>query len=294
MGGRLDATNILPALVRVVTTIGLEHRSYLGDTIEEIAYEKAGIIGPGATAVTSEIKPEALAVLRSNAQERGATLLEWPRDFQAAFAADGTIAFSGLGRELSGLVSGIPGRHQLGNVACAVAAWLLVEKRLGLAASDQDLKAALAAAALPGRLFPVRDRPLVYTDVAHNPDAVVTVVDYFREKILPDRPRPIVLMGMMKDKDAETYMRRLARIADGLILTRSQAPEARPVEELLELAAGLDLPIISAASVAEGMKLLAGKLNGDDSVGLITGSFYVVGEALDYLDENPGWPETDR
>jgi dihydrofolate synthase/folylpolyglutamate synthase len=294
MGGRLDATNVLPALASVVTHVALEHRQYLGDTVPEIAFEKAGILKPGRPAVTAERRPEALAVLRSVAAERGTALHEIDRDFAAESAGEGRFDYRGIGGPLAGVRVGLPGRHQTENAACALAAWELLAPLLGSAADERAMRAGIAAPGFAGRLSAVRDDPPVLLDVAHNPDAMEVLVRHLEEEIARTGRRPVVLIGMMRDKDAKGTLALLAKVAADVIVTRARIADAVPAEDLAGIAWSVGLSPTTAPTVADGMAILAQRLSAPDVLGLVTGSFYVVGEAMDYLDLHPEWPGGTR
>ena len=295
MGGRLDATNAIPALISVVTHVAMEHRAYLGDTIEAIAFEKAGIWKPGRLAVTGERKPEALAVLRRVAQERGTALREWGRDFATGGARkDGGFDYHGIGTTLADLRLGLPGEHQVENAACALAAWELLAPALGRPIDERAMRAGVGERGFVGRLSRVREEPPVILDVAHNPDAADALVRYLEEELVARGRRPVVLIGMMRDKDARGALARLARVANGVIVTRARVADAVPPEDLATVAREAGLACEVAATVDEGMALLAARLDAPGAAGLITGSFYVVGEAMDFLETHPEWPGRRR
>ena len=152
------------------------------------------------------------------------------------------------------------------------------------------MRAGVAERGFVGRLSRVRESPPVLLDVAHNPDAARTLVRYLEEEVVARGLRPVVLMGMMRDKDARGVLVLLARVADGLIVTRARVPDAVPAADLAALAREAGLACTVAATVEEGMEILAERLAAPGRVGLITGSFYVVGEAMDHMDAHPEWP----
>ncbi len=150
MGGRFDATNAASGIISVITPISMDHCEYLGETLAEIAYEKAGVIKPGRPVVVSDQEEEALAVIERRCVELASPLSRYGKDFSGCWE-NGGVTYHGLNRELSGLRPGIAGRYQTENAACALAAAELLGG-MGFALNDSMLRVGIERADWPGRM----------------------------------------------------------------------------------------------------------------------------------------------
>jgi dihydrofolate synthase/folylpolyglutamate synthase len=258
LGGRYDATNVIPSRVQVLTGVGLEHTRWLGPTVAAIAGEKLDVVQPGGTLVLgAELHSDAEAVARAVAEERGATIVHAGADPGTPVAALGTF--------------------QRRNFALARAA---AEAFLGVDAIRPE---AVAAAALevrvPGRLQILSENPLTVIDGAHNPDGIAALVASLPE-LLAGRTRLVAVISILDDKDAAGMLGRLLPSADALVLTSSQNPRALPPPTLQSLARQLGGP--SAETVRDPLAALARarELAGPDGVVLATGSIYLVADLV--------------
>jgi len=261
LGGRLDATTIVEPLVCGVTRIALEHTDYLGDTVEAIAREKAGIAKAGVPFLTTETDPTVVRVLRQTAE--------------AALARFSTVS---AGRA-AGLRLGLAGPHQAGNASLALA---LVEALPPRLRPDAEAMAAgLGWARIPGR-FDVRGRWLF--DVAHNPDGARALVEAIRAA---DLPRPLwALVAVLRDKDWAAMLDILAPVLDGLVLTRSPSAPAERAWDLDEATAWARRLGTAAEPIPEMSEALE-VMRARSALGLITGSFHTVGDAMVLLHVDP-------
>jgi dihydrofolate synthase/folylpolyglutamate synthase len=287
LGGRWDATNVLPhAPVAVVTQIGLDHTGLLGSERETIAKEKAGIVKPGAVVVTAERTPSVLEVIAGEAGAVGADLALLGRDYDLV---DNVVAVGGRlltvrtsAATYEDLFLPLHGRHQGYNAAVALEA---VTRFLPAQRLAHELVAeGLAQASVPGRLEVVRHgtdaEPPVILDVAHNPDGVSALVSSLVEAFAFDRAT--VVLGILGDKDHVGMLAELARIPCELVLTEPKSVRSIPLAELAAAAdrAGLAhevVPEVTAAVDAAIARALPGGLV------LVTGSHYVVGDARTHL-----------
>ncbi len=255
LGGRLDATNVVAPELCVITPIDFDHQVFLGDTIEQIAAEKAGILKPGVPAVFADQRPEAEAVLRAHAQGPYTLSRDWAITDLAMDARGSHFCLRGVRIECP-----LAGEHQVENAR--VAAIALTE--LGVS------PAGIAATRWPGRMERVSERPEIVIDGAHNPAGVRALVDYIRRFYFGRRGIWIVY-GALRDKAVAEMASILFPLADRLILTAPANTRAMPPE---------DIPAPGALithSVAEAIGLLADA--SPDDVIFITGSLYLVGEA---------------
>lgn len=284
MGGRLDATNVVEEkAVCVITALGLEHTEVLGDTIQEIASEKAAIIRPGVPVVMGPQQyPEAATVVREAAGQVGAPLVDvarlyrWQRsghDLQGqAFRLEGPTGTRELWIPLLG-------EHQLENAATAVAALDVMADR-GYPIRKESVAAGLATVRWPGRLEVLRRRPLVVADGAHSADSArrlrLALEQYFPAL------STIVVAGLSADKDAPAVARELAPLARRVVATRSRHPRAADVSVVARAFAAAGAAVEERATVAEAVEAaLATAADGD--LVCITGSLFVVAEAREQL-----------
>jgi len=290
MGGRLDATNVLVPEVAAITRIGLEHTNYLGSTIPDITREKAGIIKPGVSVVTCERKPDALAVIQSTCEKRGANLRRIGKDFEVSSVKQtlrGTrFDYSG-GRKLMGMKTHLLGAYQAENAAAAIAMIEELAKR-GTFVTDEEIRKGLLSARWPGRLDVVSERPFVMFDGSHNPDGVTATVKVLQDLKLT--PMTFVL-GCMDDKDARGIVRAIAPVASRIVVTQARFKRALSSEKLAAIVSEEFKGHTETVSRSE--QALERALNGDEGEGVcVIGSLYLVGEAIPWWESRArGTPE---
>ncbi|HCC32881.1 MAG TPA: bifunctional folylpolyglutamate synthase/dihydrofolate synthase [Clostridiales bacterium] len=289
LGGRLDATNVIePPLVAVITSIGLDHMEYLGDTLPAIAAEKAGILKTGSVAVTATRDPAALEVIRRTAAERrvdlwtvasagtrGAADVCWRK--RASSLEVQTFDLSLPDGEYADLEIALAGDHQLDNAACAVAAIHRL-RTTGRPVPESAIRGGLAQARWPGRFEVLRRRPWVILDGAHNPQGAAVLCRTL-ETALPGA-RPVMVLGAMGDKDLDGLVEPLAAMARMVVATRPSYPGRAADPAAIAAAArraGGEVQVVEPAEAAlrRGLDLLAG----EDDVLVVAGSLYLVGEA---------------
>ena len=295
MGGRLDSTNVVAPAVSVITNVTREHAQYLGDTIGEIAGEKAGIIKRGVPLVTGETDPEVLAVLERRAAEEGAEVHVVPAP-AARIGRGGTeLTLDTVWGRLE-LRLPLAGRHQASNLAVAVRALELLPEPLR--PSADAVVEGVAATEWPGRLQLERVGDATWLfDVAHNAAGVRSLLDSLPD-LAPDPPL-VALVGVLGDKDWDRMLPPLFERSDAVILAEPpSAPEGRrwdPEAVLATVAGGRRAAVAAevvrpfAAAVAE-----AGRRAGGGTV-LCTGSVHTVGDAMLALGVAPfrGRPVAD-
>lgn len=256
LGGRYDATNVIPSKVQVLTSVGLEHTRWLGPTIDDIAQEKLDVVQPGATLVLGAgLHPDALARARTVAAERGARVVQAGTDPGVELAALGTF--------------------QRRNFAAARAA---AEAYLG--SLDEDaVRAAAAEVLVPGRLQVVGEGPLTLLDGAHNPDGMAALAESLPTITAAHDP-VIGVISILDDKDAAGMLAKLLPTCDALIFTSSQNPRALPPPTLQSLSRQLHGPPSEIVPEPQAAVARARELAGEGGIVIATGSIYLVADLL--------------
>ncbi len=285
LGGRLDATNVVarPAATGIVS-VGLDHRGYLGDTVEAIAAEKAGILRAGVPAVIGGLPPAALGVVERAAGAAGAPLLKHGETwrFGAADPGEGTWRYAGPGRECRLPVPALPGGHQTANAAFAVA----LADAAGLARlEDRRWAQAMQAVAWPGRLqrlgggaLTARLRPgqELWLDGAHNPPAARALADWVEAQARPVH----AILGLLETKDPGGVLEALAPACAALTAVPVPGHKCHPADWLAAQARMRGAPEAAAARDLEHALDHAAARAGDGDNILICGSLYLIGQAL--------------
>ncbi len=278
LGGRLDATNVVPRpLVTVITNIGLDHTELLGETLAEIAGEKAGIVKPGVPCVTAvPVGGEAWEVIASVCAERGAPLIPVePPEIQP----DGSVYVGTGGRSLQGVHLRLRGAFQAWNAAAAVTALDAIPAASLPFLSDEAVTQGLAAAWLPGRLEQVAERPTVVVDVAHNELAAEALTAALREEFGADHRRLTLVVGLSRQHDPGPFLAPLARLRPARLIATQPAFRPRPASDVAEAARLCGIASVETvdSSVADAARAALSSASPDDLI-CVTGSFYTVGD----------------
>lgn len=278
LGGRFDATNIASPAAAAITTIDLEHTRHLGATLAAIALEKAGVIKAGMTVVTGERKPEADAVIRATAAERGATLIAAFDAVRCDVSIDGwrtVLTLETPTGRYGPLDLALRGRHQADNAIVAVR---LLESLGGCdcAVPHAAIERALGTTCWPGRLQLIDwdDERRLLLDAAHNPAGMARLVEYLQEVVPAGLP---VVLGVVNDKDARTMLQAVRPIATRLVATQPPGSRALPAAELAELAAALG---IHADCRLDPMEAIERALGTGARTVCVAGSIFLIGDVL--------------
>ncbi|MGJ6123358.1 folylpolyglutamate synthase/dihydrofolate synthase family protein [Mycolicibacterium sp. Y3] len=307
LGGRWDATNVVNAPVVVITPIGLDHTDYLGDTIAQIAGEKAGIITKqdddlvptDTVAVIGRQSPEAMEVLLAQAVTADAAVAREDSEFavrsrQVAVGGQ-VLSLQGLGGVYEDIFLPLHGAHQAHNAVLALAA---VEAFFGAGADRQldidAVRAGFAAAASPGRLERVRSAPTVFVDAAHNPAGATALAEALAEEF--DFRFLVGVVSVMADKDVDGILAALEPAFDQIVVTHNGSPRALDVEELATLAEqrfGAER-VLTAATLPDAIETAIAQV--EESAGaegvsgsgiVITGSVVTAGAARTLFGRDP-------
>ncbi len=297
LGGRLDSTTAAQAAVVAVTPIAMDHEEYLGNTIEEIAAEKAAIIRPGVTAVIAPQAEAAARVISQRCEDIRITprLVEHQTRHYPAAAASASapdrlpVTFQKMNDVYEGVQLGLRGRHQIDNAAVAIALAEALRER-GFAISRNAIIEGLEDATHPGRLEFWGGRPPILFDGAHNPAAARALREYLDEFVA----QPVTMIfGAMRDKRLTEMAAILFAKADQLILTEIENPRAASLEKLkAAVPPNVDRQNIHEASSINDALRTAQRITAADSLILITGSLYLVGGAQQLIEKMPGVAHT--
>lgn len=270
MGGRLDATNIVTPELCVITQIAFDHQKFLGETLAQIAGEKAGILKTGVPVVVSPQQPEAQRVVESRASAVGAPVFlaaGWPVT-ELEVTPEGSRFKTGPYE----VEVNMAGEHQVENARTALAAL----HSLGL--SETDVQRGIAAARWPGRLELVRKQPDIYLDGAHNPAGAAALKRYI-ERFFSGR-RTWLIFGTMRDKDVDEVCRILFPLAYRVIATAPKQARSLEPEEIVRRS---PVPQTEASpSIQQALDRVQAEAAPEDVV-FVTGSLYLVGEARTLL-----------
>jgi dihydrofolate synthase/folylpolyglutamate synthase len=233
LGGRFDATNVVEQpLAGAITTIGLDHQEYLGQTEEAIAFEKGGIIKPFVPVVIGRIGQEAEQVLRRIARDRSAPLWQLGRDFAIDGNCPEGLTYRGATRVFERLTCGLAGRHQWDNAACALAL-LEAAGRAGIETDEVAVRDGLRMVSWEGRLESIDEYPKVVLDGAHNPAAAHALAGYLKDfSISHPASRIILVWGMMRDKDRRGFIEPLLPFVSEIVMTQATLARSATVQEL--------------------------------------------------------------
>ena len=307
LGGRFDATNVITPRAAVITSLSMDHMAWLGSTLEQIAFEKAGIVKQGVPVVSAPQQPEALAVLERIAAERRAPLILVGRDVavkRGAWGLDGqefTVEASSdwMRSQVADRPAGspllaetafcipLPGAHQVVNAAAAIAAVTIAQR--GAPPIDTDaVRTGLRNVRWPGRFEIARRAPPLVFDGAHNVDSAQKLAAALEEYFPGERWT--LVFGASADKDIAGMLGALAPIAARVVLARAGTPRAAGVESMAEAASPCRCPV----EIAPGVRAAVERALALDAPAVVTGSLFVVAEAREAWLAQAGLPTPDR
>lgn len=280
LGGRLDATNVIPAPeVAVITNLALEHTEHLGHTLAEIAAEKSGIIKPGSDVVLYSQSQEAEEIVRERCRVCGCTLRVTDKN-QQTLQSSGLTGQTFQYRQRESVRLRLPGMYQYHNAAVVLDVLDMLQTR-GYSISEQAIARGLECVVWPGRFEVLQRDPLVIVDGAHNPNAVEELTQCLRT-CLPNQ-RMTFVMGVMADKDYMAMLDYILPLAKQIIAVKPEGERSLSSRELKRaLEARSSLPVLEGGSVEEGLTLALNRVSPQETV-VVFGSLYQVGEVRDYF-----------
>ncbi len=281
LGGEFDSTNVIDAPeAAVIVNIGMDHMQVLGDTLEEIAHAKAGIIKPGCDCVLYAQLPNVEAVFEAACRERGARL------HRAGMEALHPISHALTGqvfdwRDMKGLRIPLLGEHQLHNASCVLTTIEVLQSK-GWRIPEEAIRSGLANVTWPGRFQVMRENPLFIIDGGHNPQCLEALVRAFQD-YLPGR-KVTFLSGCMADKDYAEMFGDLIPFAKEFITVTPNNPRSLSADALAENLRARGLTATPCATIAEGVRK-AIEHAGPDGVVCSCGSLYMISDVVDALKE---------
>lgn len=273
MGGRFDSTNVCTPLVSVITSVGFDHLAQLGRTLPEIAYQKAGIIKRGVPVVCGVNQADATKIIEGVARELTAPLALAGRDFRYDYRPPNGVQIETPTTTYEALSLKLPGEHQAGNAAIAVATLERLQAA-GLSISDSAIRRGLESATCPGRIETIRERPAVILDTAHNVPSATVLVRTLRESF-PQAKRKVCVFAVSSDKQYAEILAILGEYFDEFVLTRySNNSRSVSPELLLPLVAK---PATVYRDAVEAWQVARSAIGPSDLI-CVTGSVFLAGE----------------
>ncbi len=281
LGGRLDATNIIEnPLVNVITSLSIDHSAILGDTIEEIAFEKCGTIKENGNVVCSLGQPEgALDVVLKTVKEKNNTLtIPCESDVEIVKTDIFGTEFNYKNQKYS---VKMPGEHQVKNMTCVIEACNILSKDFNI--SERDIINGISKTTLPARVEIINEKPLVILDGGHNEDGAKAFYDAV-SPIIKTKSKVVVIAGMMGDKAVENSLEPLMKCTDVFYAVTPHNPRAMTSTELSEIARKYVKEVYAVDEITDAVNLSCTSLD-ENATLLVVGSLYLAGEVRETLLE---------
>lgn len=281
LGGRFDATNVISSPeVSVITSIGLDHTQYLGNTLADIAFEKSGIIKQNRPCVCYGLQAEEVfSVIQSKTQEEHSELYTWSQEeiVKCEVCEDGnSFVFRGVCYRTK-----LRGEYQIYNAITAIITAKVLQKTF-FSVTEETIRTGIENAKWSGRMEPLSKQPLIFADGSHNPDGV-RAFSKSAKKIAGNRKTEFVV-AMMKDKDCKNCLQELSVLTDHVIVTTLPFPRAATAEELAQTASDMFTRVETAQNCKEALQM-AEKNVGNHGCVFVLGSLYLIGEVKKVLEK---------
>jgi dihydrofolate synthase/folylpolyglutamate synthase len=300
LGGRLDSTNIVNPVVTVITNVGHDHMEILGNTIELVMAEKAGIVKAGVPIISAVEQPEAIAVLERICANKKTTLYLMDREYEYQVVSselnEQKFNFKGLFRNIDGLVISLNGAHQYKNAAIAIMTLEVLRQYYALIVEDEVLIRALNTTKWPGRLEMISEQPRILLDGAHNPEGAQTLAAALKQTYRYKKLH--LMMGMMGTKHHSAYLRHILPMVDTLVVTEPDFRSQMSAHKLAELAReislemDLEVEIIVEPDWKQALLVLKNFVTVED-LGVISGTLYLISDVRSWIlyqsDSEKGW-----
>ena len=281
LGGRLDATNVIPTpLVNVITSLSIDHSAILGNTIEEIAFEKCGTIKENGNVICSFGQPEgAIKIIKKTVEEKNNTLVI-PCESDIKINKSDIFGTDFIYKDKAYFVK-MPGVHQVKNMTCVIEACNILKKIFNI--PDENIKNGISKTILPARVEIISKKPLVILDGGHNEDGAKA----FYNAVLPElenKTKVIVIAGMMADKAVEDSLKPLMLKTDIFFAVTPENPRAMKAQDLAGIAGKYSKQVFAVEKIKAAVKT-AFSLTNEDTALLVVGSLYLAGEIRETLLE---------
>nr|WP_227013889.1 folylpolyglutamate synthase/dihydrofolate synthase family protein [Paenibacillus psychroresistens] len=300
LGGRLDSTNIVNPVVSVITNVGHDHMEILGNTIELVMAEKAGIVKAGVPVISAVEQPEAIAVLEQICAAKKTTLYLMDREYEYEVVSSELnkqqFNFKGLFRRIDGLGISLNGAHQYKNAAIAIMTLEILRQYYALIVEDEVLIRALHATKWPGRLEMISEQPRILLDGAHNPEGAQTLAAALKQTYKYQKLH--LMMGMMGTKHHSAYLRHILPMVDTLVVTEPDFRSQMSANKLAELAKeislemNLQVEIVVEPNWKQALLTLKNFVSVED-LGVISGTLYLISDVRSWIlyqsDSEKGW-----
>ncbi|WP_167629541.1 bifunctional folylpolyglutamate synthase/dihydrofolate synthase [Listeria valentina] len=278
LGGRLDSTNVLTPILSIITTIGLDHMEFLGNTIEEIAFEKGGIIKPGIPVVTGVLQDSVIATLAELATSRCSPFYLYKKDFASEKIENELVNYRDTFGELKALQLGLAGDHQIQNASVAIYALRFLHEEKWIHLSEEGLREGLADAFWPGRLEKVTENPTIILDGAHNPEGIRALIQTLQQV---NSEKVNLLFSALLDKKYDEMIQEIQANVKNveIYLTTFDFPRAMAKKDVLEVAERYNLsPVLNWKEFLEQVP----QKRAENPL-YITGSLYFISEVRKHL-----------
>ncbi len=274
LGGRFDATNVVMPEVTAITNIAMDHEKYLGNTLQEIAYEKAGIIKERIPVVIGATQPHLLSYFEEVADSKSAPLMRLGHEIIVSGNSPQSFSYQSRGQKRNVNCS-LFGAHQINNSAIAIG---IIEQLRSFPVSEKAILEGVQKVQWPGRLQIIQERPRILLDGAHNPAGAQALAGYLQEVNPNKGDKHWLIAGIMRDKNIKEILAPFADWADEIILTRPDLQRAATGTEMLT-ALNTQVATSIIESVPEAIESVLLRINPNDTL-VITGSLFTVAEAL--------------
>jgi dihydrofolate synthase/folylpolyglutamate synthase len=272
LGGRLDATNVINPLASVITSISLEHTNILGETLEKIAFEKAGIIKPGNPVFTGSLPEEALDVIKNRAENLNSQLFVFN---QFTESLEQSVNISLDKKNIHIYKTGLSGSHQFHNSAIAIKVLYELLNISDISIINKGLMNVVTNTGIQGRYEIINDRPRVIFDAAHNPEGIASFISEFSKEYI-NYPNRVLIFGAMKDKDIISMLNQLKPYFNTFYAVQPEYDRAATIEELVEIG---ERNGIYMTQLKEYSPLIEDFIKGETWDCLVVlGSIYLLGE----------------
>ncbi|WP_411830156.1 bifunctional folylpolyglutamate synthase/dihydrofolate synthase [Paenibacillus alba] len=300
LGGRLDSTNIVNPVVTVITNVGHDHMDILGDTLDLVAAEKAGIIKAGVPVITAVGPEQGWHVIEETAKAKKATLYSLGHQFNYANVSSKldhqSFDFSGPFRRIEGVPISLNGEHQLTNAAVAVMTLEVLRQYYACIVDDEDLFKGLQGTRWPGRLEMISNEPRILLDGAHNPEGAASLAAALQS--VYSYRKLHLMMGMLSTKNHTGYLRHILPLVDTLILTEPDFHKKGDASKLAELARDLlremdrTVEIVVEHDWKQALEVLTSRTEQDD-LAVVSGTLYLISDVRSWItyqtDSEKGW-----